>query len=165
MKCLILSAVIIVCCSVINAQTLDRIGFYSQSGGDAFCQFSVGGTFGCVLYGENGSLTITSEYMDETNSANDSVPGEDDGLREQIALGEGISVYPNPVEYVVNVSIRDVGCAVVGSSLEIYDMGGVLVLSRAITECGSEFPVDLSQLAVGTYIMKIGNAKAKIVKR
>lgn len=169
MKCLILSAVIIVCCSVINAQTLDRIGFYSQSGGDAFVQYSFGGTFGCVLYGESGSLTITSEYMDTTGIVNDSDPSEEDdednGVFEHIAIGEGISVYPNPTAYFVNVKVSDSACASGSSDVEIYDVNGVLVLSRAIANYGEEFSMDLSQLANGTYIMRIGKASAKIVKK
>ena len=160
-KSLFLIAVIIACHSVAYTQTLDRIGFYSQSGGDEFVQYSFGGTFGCVLYGENGSLTITSEYMD-TLGTSGLLTGDDN---RRVALGEGVSVYPNPTAYFVNVSVRDSDCESGGSAVEIYDTNGVLVLSRTIANYGEEFSVDLSGLANGTYIMRIGKASAKIVKQ
>ena len=162
-KCLFMIAVLIACCSVANAQTLDRIGFYSQSGGDAFVQYSLGGTFGCVLYGESGSLTITSEYTDAQGD-NGSLTGDEDN-DSRVALGEGISVYPNPTAYLVNVTVRDSDCASGSSFVEIYDTNGVLVLSRAIDSYGNEFSIDLSCLANGTYIMRIGKTSAKIVKQ
>lgn len=156
---LFIIAIIIVCGSIVNAQSMDKIGFYSQSGGDAFCQFSAGGAFGCVLHGASGSLTITSEYTDTTNheSGNE--------ISEQIAIGEGISVYPNPAEYIVNVIVSDAVDAAENSTLEIYNLDGVLVFMRAIDNYGGEFPVDLSALANGTYIMRVGKASAKIVKQ
>ena len=163
MKYLSLIAVLFACCSVVNAQTLDMVGFYSQSGGDAFVQYSFGGTFGCVLYGETGSLTITSEYMD-TPGDSGSLSGDEDN-DSRVALGEGISVYPNPTAYFVNVIVRDSDCASGSSVVEIYDTNGVLVLSRAIDSYGNEFSIDLSALANGTYIMRIGKTSAKIVKQ
>lgn len=163
MKYLFLILGLIACCSVVNAQTLDRVGFYSQSGADAFVQYSFGGTFGCVLYGETGSLTITSEYMD-THGDSGSLTGNEDN-DSRVALGEGISVYPNPTAYFVNVIVRDSDCASGSSVVEIYDTNGVLVLSRAIDSFGNEFSVDLSSLANGTYIMRIGKTSAKIVKQ
>jgi hypothetical protein len=165
-KILFLIGTIITCCSIVNAQNLDNIGFFSQSGGNEFVQYSFGGTFGSVLYGENGSLTITSEYVDTPDNVNDSLPDDDDdGIRNRVAMGEGISVYPNPTAYFVNVTVRDSDCASGSSLVEIYDTNGELVISRAIDSFGNEFSVDLSQLANGTYIMRIGKASAKIVKQ
>jgi hypothetical protein len=165
-KSLFLIGTIIACCSIVNAQNLDNIGFFSQSGGNEFVQYSFGGTFGSVLYGENGSLTITSEYVDTPDNVNDSLPDDDDdGIRNRVAMGEGISVYPNPTAYFVNVTVRDSDCASGSSLVEIYDTNGELVISRAIDSFGNEFSVDLSQLANGTYIMRIGKASAKIVKQ
>lgn len=166
-KSLFLIWTIITCCSIVNAQNLDNIGFFSQSGGNEFVQYSFGGTFGSVLYGENGSLTITSEYVDTPDNVNDSLPDDDDddGIRNRVAMGEGISVYPNPTAYFVNVTVRDSDCASGSSLVEIYDTNGELVISRAIDSFGNEFSVDLSQLANGTYIMRIGKASAKIVKQ
>ncbi|MBR6066194.1 MAG: T9SS type A sorting domain-containing protein [Bacteroidales bacterium] len=166
-KILFLIGTIITCCSIVNAQNIDNIGFYSQSGGDAFVQYSFGGTFGCVLYGENGSLTITSEYVGTQDNVNDSLPDDDDddGIRNRVAMGEGISVYPNPTAYFVNVRVSDFACASGSSDVEIYDVNGVLVLSRPIANYGEEFSMDLSGLANGTYIMRIGKASAKIVKK
>ncbi len=160
-KSLFFIVVLIACYSIVKAQNLSNIGFYSQSGGDEFVQYSFGGTFGSVLYGENGSLTITSEYVDtlgDTGSLTD-----DDDNNHHIALGEGISVYPNPTAYFVNVTVRDSDCA--SGTVEIYDTNGVLVISHPIANYGGEFSVDLSQLANGTYIMRIGKASAKIVKQ
>lgn len=171
-KFLLLIAAATIFSAVSNAQNLDKIGFYSQSGGDEFCQFFVGGTFGSVLMGEGGSLTITSEYMDTVVSVGDTIPGggdddddDDNGIRNRVAMGEGISVYPNPTAYLVNVSVRDSDCASGSSVVEIYDAKGELVLSRPIANYGDEFSMDLSGLANGTYIMRIGKSSAKIVKR
>ena len=160
-KSLFFIVVLIACYSIVKAQNLSNIGFYSQTGGDEFVQYSFGGTFGSVLYGENGSLTITSEYVDtlgDTGSLTD-----DDDNNHHVALGEGISVYPNPTAYFVNVTVRDSDCA--SGTVEIYDTNGVLVISHPIANYGGEFSVDLSQLANGTYIMRIGKASAKIVKQ
>lgn len=160
-KSLFFIVVLIACYSIVKAQNLSNIGFYSQSGGDEFVQYSFGGTFGSVLYGENGSLTITSEYVDtlgDTGSLTD-----DDDNNRHVALGEGISVYPNPTAYFVNVTVRDSDCA--SGTVEIYDTNGVLVISHPIANYGGEFSVDLSGLANGTYIMRIGKASAKIVKQ
>ena len=160
-KSLFFIVVLIACYSIVKAQNLSNIGFYSQSGGDEFVQYSFGGTFGSVLYGENGSLTITSEYVDtlgDTGSLTD-----DDDNNHHVALGEGISVYPNPTAYFVNVTVRDSDCA--SGTVEIYDTNGVLVISHPIANYGGEFTVDLSGLANGTYIMRIGKASAKIVKQ
>lgn len=166
-KSLFLIGTIITCCSIVNAQNLDNIGFFSQSGGNEFVQYSFGGTFGSVLYGENGSLTITSEYVDTPDNVNDSLPDDDDddGIRNRVAMGEGISVYPNPTAYFVNVRVSDFACASGSSDVEIYDVNGVLVLSRPIANYDEEFSMDLSGLANGTYIMRIGKASAKIVKQ
>ena len=166
-KSLFFIVVLIACYSIVKAQNLSNIGFYSQSGGNEFVQYSFGGTFGSVLYGENGSLTITSEYVDTPDNVNDSLPDDDDddGIRNRVAMGEGISVYPNPTAYFVNVTVRDSDCASGSSLVEIYDTNGELVISRAIDSFGNEFSVDLSQLANGTYIMRIGKASAKIVKQ
>lgn len=160
-KSLFFIVVLIACYSIVKAQNLSNIGFYSQSGGNEFVQYSFGGTFGSVLYGENGSLTITSEYVDtlgDTGSLTD-----DDDNNHHVALGEGISVYPNPTAYFVNVTVRDSDCA--SGTVEIYDTNGVLVISHPIANYGGEFSVDLSGLANGTYIMRIGKASAKIVKQ
>ena len=162
-KSLFFIVVLIACYSIVKAQNLSNIGFYSQSGGDEFVQYSFGGTFGCVFYGETGSLTITSEYMD-THGDSGSLTGNEDN-DSRVALGEGISVYPNPTAYFVNVTVRDSDCVSGSSVVEIYDTNGVLVLSRAIDSFGNEFSVDLSSLANGTYIMKIGKTSAKIVKQ
>ena len=160
-KSLFFIVVLIACYSIVKAQNLSNIGFYSQSGGDEFVQYSFGGTFGSVLYGETGSLTITSEYMD-THGDSGSLSGDEDN-DSRVALGEGISVYPNPTAYFVNVTVRDSDCA--SGTVEIYDTNGVLVISHPIANYGGEFSVDLSGLANGTYIMRIGKASAKIVKQ
>ncbi len=157
-KCLFLIAVLIACCSIVNAQNIDRVGSYSQSGGDAFVQYFFGGTFGCVLYGENGSLTITSEYMDTTSSGNS-------GVDDVVMLAEGIFVYPNPAAYTVSVVVQNAVNDAVNTSLDIYDINGRQVLSKQIYDFGEEIKVDVSGLSAGTYILRVAGATAKIVKR
>ena len=157
-KFLLLIAAATIFSVVSYAQNLDKIGFYSQSGGDAFVQYSFGGTFGCVLYGENGSLTITSEYMDTTSSGNS-------GVDDVVMLAEGIFVYPNPAAYTVIVVVQNAVNDAVNTSLDIYDINGRQVLSKQIYDFGEEIKVDVSGLSAGTYIVRVAGATAKIVKR
>ena len=127
----------------LHSQSLERVSFPQVVIGNENVT-AVGGTsFGISLSGANGSLTITSEY------------GEDDFHSEvsieegRIVLEDGISIYPNPTDYFVNIVIGDVETFEGDKSVEIYDAGGRLVLSRQIAAFAPEITIDVSQVPQG----------------
>jgi hypothetical protein len=64
-----------------------------------------------------------------------------------------LQLYPSPTTGLVYVDNPD------GAEVEVYTLGGALVLrSKAAV-------IDLSQYAAGTYIIKVGNKAAKVVKQ
>ncbi|MDR3328648.1 MAG: T9SS type A sorting domain-containing protein, partial [Prevotellaceae bacterium] len=64
-----------------------------------------------------------------------------------------LQTYPNPTTGLVYLDNPN------GAEVEVYTLGGALVLrSKAAV-------VDLSQHAVGTYIIKVGSKSAKVVKQ
>jgi hypothetical protein len=61
--------------------------------------------------------------------------------------------YPNPTTGVVYIDNPD------GKEVEVYTIDGTLLLrSKAATI------IDLSKYAAGTYVIKVGNKAAKVVK-
>jgi uncharacterized protein (DUF2141 family) len=72
------------------------------------------------------------------------------GLNEN-ALNNQLSVFPNPANGVVNISLgEDLGAA----SIEVTSMSGQLVLSEAIKSTNNA-SVDVSKLETGVYILKL----------
>ncbi len=77
----------------------------------------------------------------------------------------GLVVYPNPVNdelRITNYELR------MGDAIEIYDMTGKCVYvakpNSTSSIVNSTFTVNVSHLPAGTYIVKIGNRSAKVVK-
>jgi len=68
----------------------------------------------------------------------------------------GVSVYPNPVVKVLNIT----GVAV-GTKVEIYNIAGILVKSIGLTD-GT---INVSDLSNGLYIVKINGQAIRIVKK
>jgi uncharacterized protein YjdB len=72
-----------------------------------------------------------------------------------------LSVYPNPItDGKLFVEIPENTNA---ERIEIYDFGGKLVLSQVVNRPKTE--INISHLPDGTYVVRIGNVTAKIVKR
>lgn len=144
--------------SAAYSQTFESVSFPAAVGGNDNFQPVIGATFGVSLSGGNGSLTITSEYGEQVF--------HDGNLTEnvQIPIAEGISVYPNPADYVVNIVVSEASNLGDAQNVEFYDMSGKLVLTRSLNGQEGEFSVDVSVLKAGTYLMKIGTATASMVK-
>ena len=144
--------------SAANAQTIERVSFQSVAGGNDSFQPVVGAPFGLSAGGSGGSLTITSEYGEEVFQ--DEMPQSvEDG---RVPIAEGISLYPNPVDYVVNIVVGETASLAEDATVEVYDLGGRLMLSQRVGE--GEVSLDVSALKSGTYLIKMGKATAKMVK-
>ena len=78
------------------------------------------------------------------------------GLNE-VAL-EGISVYPNPSEGIINVDVANNA----GVIVTVYDMMGK-VLSSKVVEGTTSF--DLTKNGSGMYLVKVSNDKGTVVER
>ncbi len=78
------------------------------------------------------------------------------GLNE-IAL-EGVSVYPNPSEGIINVDVANN----TGVTVTVYDMMGK-VLSSKVVEGATSF--DLTNNGSGMYLVKVANDKGTVVER
>ena len=143
--------------AMLNAQTIERVSFQSVAGGDDRFQPVVGAPFGVSAGGSGGSLTITSEYGEEV--FNDEIPTGDG----RVPIAEGISLYPNPADYVVNVAIDNAAALGSDAVVEVFDLGGRLMMSQRVGE--GEFSLDVSALKAGTYLIRLGKATAKMVKR
>ncbi|MBO7134900.1 MAG: T9SS type A sorting domain-containing protein [Bacteroidales bacterium] len=153
-------ALLLLIATMANAQTIERVAFSSAASGNDHFQPMVGAAFGLSASGAGGSLTITSEYGENVFHNEMSQPTENG----YIPIAEGISVYPNPADYVVNIAIGKAANTDGAKSVEIYDISGRLMFAKPFDGTGSEVSVDVSSLKAGTYILKVGKAKAKMVK-
>ena len=142
--------------AMLNAQTIERVSFQSVAGGNDRFQPVVGAPFGVSAGASGGSLTITSEYGEEV--FNDEIPTEDG----RVPIAEGISLYPNPADYVVNILVDNAAALGSDATVEVFDLGGRLMMSQRVGE--GEVSLDVSALKAGTYLIKIGKATAKMVK-
>ena len=140
------------------SQSVERLSFPQVAVSNGDVSATVGSSFGISLSGANGSLTITSEY------------GEGDFHNEivsetgNIVLESGISVYPNPAEYIVYLVFENPEAFDNHKKVEIYDMGGRLVHSMQMSSFAEEVAIDVSHIPQGTYIIKVGSKSVKMIK-
>ncbi|MBO4874713.1 MAG: T9SS type A sorting domain-containing protein [Bacteroidales bacterium] len=153
-------ALLLLIATMTNAQTIERVAFSSAASGNDNFQPMVGAPFGISASGFGGSLTITSEYGE--NVFHDEMPQSTEEIH--IPIAEGISVYPNPTDYVVSIVIGESANLDNAKSVEIYDMSGRLVINKPLNVANGEVSVDVSSLKPGTYILNVGKAKARMVK-
>lgn len=79
---------------------------------------------------------------------------------EQFEMEDGVEVYPNPTNGLVNININDV----IGNvSIEVYDMIGRLVATENTN--ASECTINLSDRTEGLYLLKIVNGTQTITKK
>lgn len=71
---------------------------------------------------------------------------------------EGISVYPNPSEGVINVKNENNTASVV----EVFTVGGKKVMSKEITSTST---IDLTGNGTGVYLIKVSNENGSMVER
>ena len=156
----IVSAIILAVVSFdMHSQSLERLSFPQIAVSNGNVSATAGSPYGISLSGANGSMTITSEYG-EGDFHNEIVSEE-----ERLVLEDGISIYPNPVEYIVNIVFDDAEAFDKCKQIDIYDIGGRLVLSRQITSFAPEIAVDVSQIPQGTYIIRVCKNSVKMIKR
>lgn len=67
---------------------------------------------------------------------------------------EKLDIYPNPVQDFVNISAAD------GTTATVYNLQGQVVTTATI----ANRQINLSHLATGTYIVRVGNTTARIIK-
>ena len=157
-KILLIVSIAVMMVAMGKAQTIERVSFQSAAGGNDNFQPIVGAPFGVSATCSGGMLTITSEYGEEVFY--DQMPQSvEDG---RVPIAEGISLYPNPADYVVNIVVGEAASLVEDASVEVYDLGGRLMLSQRVEQ--GEVSLDVSALKAGTYLIKLGKATAKMVK-
>ena len=78
-------------------------------------------------------------------------------LEDVEATTEQINVYPNPVQDVLNLEIKDLQNAI---GFQIYDMNGKLLMVNNITNGQKRIKIDVSNLPQGSYVLGV-NTKDK----
>ncbi len=96
----------------------------------------------------NGSLVTEQVVISPT-----------DGI-EDIDYMRNISVYPNPANDVVQISIKDAN--INGLTAQVYDISGKLIQAQTIRNTITQ--INISKLEKGIYILKIGNTTQRLVK-
>ncbi len=91
------------------------------------------------------TLTITSDFVNI----------------EDYAAENNILVYPNPATDYVDVRVLDIPTD--NPSIHVYNIMGGLIKQQAITDKVTR--IDLSNLATGIYILKVGNRTFKVAKQ
>lgn len=71
--------------------------------------------------------------------------------------GEQLAVYPNPVGDFVTIDAD-----VIGPAITIIDQSGRVVMTA--TTVDNKTTLNISHLSTGTYVVRIGNRIAKIIK-
>ncbi|MCB0754699.1 MAG: T9SS type A sorting domain-containing protein [Flavobacteriales bacterium] len=74
------------------------------------------------------------------------------GIRETEAVLEGVSVYPNPVDYLLNIKFDAKSDDV---SAILFDAAGRMVSSEQINSGTSQHQLDLGGFANGTYLLRL----------
>jgi hypothetical protein len=73
----------------------------------------------------------------------------------------GIRIWPNPTDGIVNVKLDGVNGSV---NVEVLDLAGRTVLTRSFSRSGSEGVLDLSSLATGEYVLRVFNKEELLVR-
>ena len=74
------------------------------------------------------------------------------GIRETEALLEGVTVYPNPADYLLNVKF-EVNQSNVSAML--FDAAGRMITSEQIESGTTQHQLDLTGLSNGTYLLRL----------
>lgn len=145
---------------MLNAQSIERISFSPVAGTYDLLQPVAGVPYSTSMEKEHGaSLTISAEYGPKNFNS--------DAVEEQhiMASEDGmVFVYPNPTTDIVNVHINNV--EKFGDNLQImlYDISGRLLQVNDV-DGQSETSINVSNLPAGSYVMKVDNYSATIIKR
>ena len=153
--CVVLFAFAVNVCS----QSVERVSFPQVVFSNDNVSAVAGSPYGISLTGARGSMTITSEYGD--GDFHNEIVSEEGHL----VLENGIYIYPNPVDFIVNIVFDDAEAFDKCKQIDIYDIGGRLALSKPITSFAPEIAVDVSQIPQGTYIIRACKNSVKMIKR
>lgn len=128
---------------------------YSWSNGSNVEDISglAGGTYTVTVTDDNG---CTQSFTFTVNSQL--------GVEDNDGAGD-ISIYPNPSNGLVNISIQTAG--IQDLKLEVMDINGKLLVIKNLQNTGNGMivPMDLTDLANGTYIIRLSNNKTSEIKR
>ncbi len=72
------------------------------------------------------------------------------------------SIYPNPAKHVLNLQLFD---GLSNGSLSITDLTGRVQLTQSISNAGGLIPVNIQQLAAGSYLVKVVTNKGEFTQR
>ena len=75
---------------------------------------------------------------------------------------EGISVYPVPAKYQINIGIT--GNSFIPQTISVFDITGRELSNEAVNTPAKVYTLDVSKLAEGTYFIKLTGNGEKIVK-
>ena len=121
--------------------------------------FTLSPTSGTVIlkipFNNNNNLTINMEIFENAsfrNSQLNTVTGVDE------VKNASISIFPNPTNNIIYITGLGNNN---NSAVSIYDVRGLLVFSKEIT---NSTEIDLSTLTNGVYVIKVGDAVKRIVK-
>ena len=134
-------------------------GSYIWSTGDSTQSIVVSDTgnyYVFVPYGEGGF--ISSENYLVTDTVN---PCFMVSVKELIAERK-LFLYPNPAAD--RLTIRTPDQSIHTESVEIFDMLGNRIIELSATQNMSEFSIDISRLASGTYFLRFGGCFARFVR-
>lgn len=138
LRTLILATMLMCCTYTSDAQSIEKVVFSSVASNSDDFETIAGTPYGEALDGGTGSLNVSAYYGGNTIDVVTSI-------REE-TMGSGIMLYPNPTSNFVNIGIPDGQFPV---TLKVFDGLGKIVLMAELKEQSN--PLDLSQLATGTY--------------
>lgn len=127
----------------LHAQETEPASGGNASGSGGSSSYSVGQVFATTYSGSTGTVSTGVQQPFEISLIT--------GTEEGKAISLSFSVYPNPTTSYLTVQIDD-GLSEICTAY-LYDITGHLV--KNITIENTETKIDMSNLPVGTYILKI----------
>jgi hypothetical protein len=73
-----------------------------------------------------------------------------------------LDVYPNPAIDIVNIKLNTLN---EDADLEIYNMLGKVVMKKSYDLNAESLSIDISEFAIGVYILKVSNSESTSYKR
>jgi len=112
--------------------------------------------------------TITFDLVNGANDIQIKADSDCQGLyNESILIGDGVSMYPNPVENILTVVVTNSKGNKI--SYELFSSSGSLLLDKTIKNRKNSFEINMSKLSSGFYYLKINSGnntiKSKIIKK